>query len=98
MEGFPIQDTYRRLAQRTLTLQNRMVFEHSELFDHWLLRQQFSTMGLQYEAESEPFDTNLVNAPGRSRVENLVAWEPPGGARSKCVKLLLRGPYQSLTK
>ena len=43
-------------------------------------------VALQYEPESEPDDTTLRRPPGRSRVENLVAWEEPGDARGKCVK------------
>ena len=42
-------------------------------------------MALQYEPESEPDSDDMVRPPGRSRVENLVAWENPGDAVSKCV-------------
>ena len=40
-------------------------------------------MALQHEPESEAVYTNLLEPPGRSRVENLVAWEEPGDAVSK---------------
>ena len=53
-------------------------------------------MALQYEPELEPDYTNLEGPPGRSRVENLVAWEEPGDARSKCVILELCGPHSNL--
>ena len=36
-------------------------------------------MALQYEPEWEVEYTNLRHALGRSRVENLVAWEEPDG-------------------
>ena len=87
------------LAPNTMTLQNHkenlMVFDDSQLFDHWVRTLTFSTMGVQYEAESDPSDTNLSNTPGRSRVENLAAWVIPGSARSKCGKRRGREPHQS---
>ena len=53
-------------------------------------------MALQYEPELEPDFPNLVGPPGRSRVENLVAWEEPGDARGKCVKVHQFGPHEDL--
>ena len=51
-------------------------------------------MALRYEPESEPEYTNLVRTPRRSRVENLVAWEEPGDAVSKCVICHVRCPHK----
>ena len=51
-------------------------------------------MALQYEPESEPDSRDMVRPPGRSRVENPVAWENPGDAVSKCVICHLRCPHK----
>ena len=70
------------LGPRSLALQNHMgnlrVFEDSHLFYHWLPEREFSCMDHKNGPDlSTPCD-RVSSTPGRSRVENLVAWECPG--------------------
>ena len=45
-----------------------------------------------------PLTPKVVRPPGRSRVENPVAWEDPGDARSKWFIFPLSAPHEDLQK
>ena len=67
---------------RSLGLQNHMEnltgFEDSWLFDHRFPEREFSSMDYKNGADLNTLEPHLWDTPGRSRVENLVAWECPG--------------------
>ena len=58
-------------------MENHMVFEDSSFFDWIILRHEFSCMHGKNRPDSGTLGDRVGNTPGRSRVENRVAWEEP---------------------
>ena len=58
-------------------MENRMVFEDSRLFGYTCSRHEFSCMDHKNEPDLSTRGADLGKALGRSRVENLLAWEEP---------------------
>ena len=56
-----------------------MVFEDSQLFGYTFSRYEFPWMDHKNEPDLSTLSADLGKALGRSRVENLVAWEEPDG-------------------
>ena len=72
------------LGPTSLAVQKHMgspkVFEDSQRSDHWLPRQDLSYMDHTNGPDLCTRADQVGSTPGRPRVENLVAWECPGGA------------------
>ena len=58
-------------------MENLKVFEDSWFFDWIILRHEFSGMHGKNRPDSGTLYDQVSNTPGRSRVENRVAWEEP---------------------
>ena len=69
------------LSPGSLALQNHMenlmVFEDSQFVAYIFLGHEFSCMDGKNRPDLGTLYDHLGNAPGRSRVEKLVAWEEP---------------------